>query len=212
MCRAALQKAVRKSAGGRAHVETNLGPHIDLPVIERALQLQSAAADIPEILPEQADRCIVGDLRAGFLHFLIIHQHIAGENQRLRAFTRPGETTVDEQFVESDFQLRIPPQVLPRKCQHPHQCKVLKRLSDKPLTKILLPFSTAFSTNVLKTSVHSTRERCPESCTNKRAARKGGCDIWIEQGSIPQLLPAISDQCRSWSARSARRPDLRALP
>src|SRR5580704_6189522 len=72
-------------------------------MIERALQLQSAAADVLEIFAKQADRHAIGNLSASLFGFLIVHQHRAGENHRLRAFTRRRQTTVHQQFVESDF-------------------------------------------------------------------------------------------------------------
>ena len=73
-------------------------------MFQRSLQLQAAAADIFEIFAKQPDRALRGDLRARFLEFLIVHQHFARKNQRLRALARGGQATIHQKFVESDFQ------------------------------------------------------------------------------------------------------------
>ncbi len=55
---AALEQAIGKPAGRSADIQTDLSRDGDIPVIEGALQLESAAADVLEIFAEQADRRI----------------------------------------------------------------------------------------------------------------------------------------------------------
>ncbi len=73
-------------------------------MIEGALQFESAAADVLEIIAEQSDNALRGNLRAGFLNFLIVDQHLACENESLGPFARCGQGAVHEKFVESNFQ------------------------------------------------------------------------------------------------------------
>ena len=76
---------------------------VDLPVIECALQLESAPADVLQIFAEQADHALSGDLRAGLLDLLVVHQNLARENQSVRPLARCGQPTIHKKFVESDF-------------------------------------------------------------------------------------------------------------
>src|ERR1700686_2272778 len=97
-------------------------------MFEGALQFESAASDVLQIFAEQANYAFRGDWSARFLELLIVHQHLARENKSLGTLTRGGQSAVHKQFVESNLQKLFYPQVLPRECQHPLQCKVLKRL------------------------------------------------------------------------------------
>ena len=73
-------------------------------MVERAFQLQSAAADVLEIFAEQANHALRGNLCSRFLDLLIVHQHLARKNKSLRPLARGGETAVHKEFVESNFQ------------------------------------------------------------------------------------------------------------
>ncbi len=106
---AVLQKTIRKTAGGCAHIKADLAGDIDVPVFECALQFQSAAADIFEIFSEQADHTLCGNLRAGFLDLLIFNQHFARENQRLSPLTRGRQSAVHKKFIESIFKKLLCP-------------------------------------------------------------------------------------------------------
>jgi hypothetical protein len=61
----------------------------------------------------------------------------------LRPLTRGGEAAIHQKFVESSLQSekRF---FLPRKCQHPLQCKVLKHLSQNHLGRYFAPFPQHF--------------------------------------------------------------------
>ena len=54
--RAVLQQTIGESSGRGANIEANLAPYIDVPMLKRALQLQSAAADILQIFAQQPNR------------------------------------------------------------------------------------------------------------------------------------------------------------
>jgi len=102
--RAPLQQAICKAAGGCANIKADLPRDLDLPVIERALQLESAPADISEILAEQTDGTRRRNLRAGLLDLLFFHKDLARKDEGLRAFARGCQTTLHKKFVESNFQ------------------------------------------------------------------------------------------------------------
>ena len=51
---AVLQHAVAEAPGGSADVETDFAMKIDLPVLERLLQLEPASADVAEIFAQQS--------------------------------------------------------------------------------------------------------------------------------------------------------------
>ena len=79
-----LEQAVREASGGGAHIKADFAGNVDPPIFESAFQLQTAAADIFQIFAKQPDCCFRSHLRAGFLKLLIVDQHLAGENERLR--------------------------------------------------------------------------------------------------------------------------------
>ena len=61
-------------------------------MIERALQLQSTAADVLQIFAEQTDRALSRNLRASLLDLLFFDQDLACKDQGLRAFARGGQS------------------------------------------------------------------------------------------------------------------------
>jgi hypothetical protein len=68
------------------------------------LELEPAAADISEILAEQSDGRIGGDLRAGFVDLLLVDEYLAGENQSLGSFAGRDQAAFYEKLVKSKFQ------------------------------------------------------------------------------------------------------------
>ena len=56
---AVLQEAVGEASGGGADVEANFSGDVDLPMRERVLQLQAAAAYVLQVLTEQANFGII---------------------------------------------------------------------------------------------------------------------------------------------------------
>ena len=100
-CGAALQQHVGESAGRRADVERLASGDVDLEGVERVGQLEPAAPDIGMIGRDQFDgRAVSTRCRpwspAGRT------PHLAGEDQRPRAFARSDEPTFDEQLIETE--------------------------------------------------------------------------------------------------------------
>jgi hypothetical protein len=85
--RSMLEEAIGKSSRRSPDVETNLAPNIDVPMLQRALKLQSSSADVFQILYEQPDSALSLDLYSCFFHFLLLDEHLARENERLRPLT-----------------------------------------------------------------------------------------------------------------------------
>ena len=78
-CRAALQQTVRKSARRSAEVHAHRAGRVNFEMIERRLQLVSAAAD-KLLLRLQFDGGIGRDLRAGLVRDLSRHQNLSGHD------------------------------------------------------------------------------------------------------------------------------------
>src|SRR5271154_518755 len=77
------------------------------------------------------------------------------------------------------------------------------------LTRFFSAFSTTFCTGVLKTSSSDMSLPCFAS-KNKKPPSRGG---FPDQNKFTQPFLLITfHRYRSWNARSARHPDLRALP
>jgi hypothetical protein len=76
-----------------------LAAYLDLPVFQRALKLQSAAAYVLQIFTEKADFTFRFYRRAGLFNFLPIDEHCAGEQQRLGTLTRGNESAFNQKLV-----------------------------------------------------------------------------------------------------------------
>ena len=98
----ALQKAIRESAGRRADVETRTPGDIQVKSIQRAGEFVTAAAHIRHAL-QDVDGSVACDTVAGLLHFLTRHQHLPGQHQRLRFFTRRSQTALDQELIEANL-------------------------------------------------------------------------------------------------------------
>src|SRR5258708_28926736 len=90
---------------GSAHIQTDLTFDADVPVLQSMLKLESPAADVSEIFAEQAHRGFCFHLRASFVEFLVVDQHLPRENESLRTFAGACQSAVDQKFVESEFQV-----------------------------------------------------------------------------------------------------------
>jgi len=146
---------------------------------------------------------------------LLVHQHLAGENQRLGAFSRSRQSPIHEQFVESNFHARIVRRIT-TKVPAPAPVQSAEASSAESVTKILCRFSTEFSTEMLKTPATQEGDRASTTSSQQVPGRKkpptqGGL-AHVCGGIIPLLLPAASDRYRSWRERFARRRAPRALP
>ena len=102
---AALQQHVGEAAGRRADVERAPAGGVDAEGVERAGELDAAAADVGMIRRDELDARVGGDRGAGLRDDLAVDRHLAGENQRPRALARGREAAIDEGDVETDFVL-----------------------------------------------------------------------------------------------------------
>ena len=100
---AALEQHVGEAARRRADVEGAPPGDVDAEGVERARQLDAAAADVRVIRGGQLDAGVDGDRRAGFRDDLAVDRHLSGENQRPRALARRREAAVDEGDIEADL-------------------------------------------------------------------------------------------------------------
>src|SRR5215472_2521854 len=145
-----LQQAIGETAGGCADVDTNLPGDVDVPMLKRALQLQSAAADVLQVLAQHANHTVSLNLRAGLFDLLLIHQHFACKDERLGALARCGQPALHKKFVQSRFQINFsftdPTRVPAHASVQSAEASV-----DESVTQVLCLFSTEFSTNMLKT-------------------------------------------------------------
>ena len=98
-----LQHAVGEAAGRGSHIDAGESVQRDAPMGERALQLETAAADVPQVGAEQADGGGRRDGGAGFVDALLVDQNPARENERLSAFAGGGMTQIDQQLVQTQL-------------------------------------------------------------------------------------------------------------
>ena len=98
-----LQKTVSEPSRGSTNIKADIPCDSDIPMLEGALQLQSPAADIPEVIRKQSNHALRRNLSARFLKFLIVHQNFSRKNERLRALARSGQPSIHKKLVDSDF-------------------------------------------------------------------------------------------------------------
>jgi RNA polymerase sigma-70 factor, ECF subfamily len=96
-----LQHAVGEAAGGGSYVEAETAGEVDLPVTQCGFELESAAADIAEIVAEHAKCGGVRNGVAGLFDLLFIDEDTSSDDERLGALTRTGESALDEQPVQT---------------------------------------------------------------------------------------------------------------
>src|ERR1700722_1143941 len=98
----ALEKTIRESAGRCAHVEAGPSGHIDRKMIERGGELESSTAYVGNAL-EHLDTGVIGDAVAGLRTLLPIDDHLSGQDQGLRSFSRFCEPAVHHELIEATF-------------------------------------------------------------------------------------------------------------
>src|SRR5262249_43512940 len=129
------------------------------------IQLESAAANIAQILAQQANRGLGFNAFARFLDLLTINQNFAGENQRLCALARLRQSAFEQKFVESDLHKHPPRQEFLLTTEVPASKSVqsVQAFVAELLPKLLSGFSTRFCTVMLKTCgampAHSTKNK-----------------------------------------------------
>jgi hypothetical protein len=66
---------------------------------QSAFEFEPAAADVAQVVSQQAQRGGFGDGMAGLVDFLFIDEHASGEDKGLRAFAAGKESALYKQFV-----------------------------------------------------------------------------------------------------------------
>ena len=102
--RAVLEEAVGEASGGGADVQAGEVLDGDRPVGEGAFELQAAAADVAEVVAEQAEDGVGGDRGSRLVDaldgfFRGADQDASGEDEGLGAFAGLGVSSVNEEFI-----------------------------------------------------------------------------------------------------------------
>ena len=98
-----LQQAIGEAPGGGANIHAALVSNVNVPVLQRPRQFQSAATDKRLVVAKDADGGVFFDVRTCLLNLLLVDQHSAGKDERLAALPRGREPALEEQFVEPRF-------------------------------------------------------------------------------------------------------------
>jgi hypothetical protein len=101
--RATLEHAVGEAARGGSDIDATEIGEVDVPVGERALEFEAAAADVFEIRAEETNDSVGGDGGTWLVNTLFVDENTAGEDESLRAFARGGVALVDEKLVNTVF-------------------------------------------------------------------------------------------------------------
>ena len=75
----------------------------DAKILERAFELQSAAAGVAQRRAGYFDSRILGDTRTGFVDPLAIRPHLPRHEQCLGALARGGQSALNHQHVDARF-------------------------------------------------------------------------------------------------------------
>ncbi len=97
--RSGLQEDVGEAAGGRADIEADFAGDVERKVVQRARELESAAAHVGRA-GEHVHGAIVRDQVAGFGRLLPVDAHLSGHDEGLGFLAGFGETAVDHQTVQ----------------------------------------------------------------------------------------------------------------
>lgn len=105
LLRAVLQHAVGKAAGGCTNVHAHLACRGKRKHLHRLLQLQPAPAYIGNIVPPHLYAGPFAHRGAGLIHFLFVHEHHAGHNQRLGAFAAGHKAVLAKVLIQPKFHI-----------------------------------------------------------------------------------------------------------
>ena len=106
--RAASEKHVGESAGGRTDVERLSPVDTDVKCVERVGELHPAAADVRVIGCGEADVGVGIHLRARFRLGLSVDADLSGQDQRARPLARRREAAFDNQLIQTNAQCLQP--------------------------------------------------------------------------------------------------------
>lgn len=99
---ALLKKAVGKTAGGSAHIQTNSAVGIKFQIVERAIELFSPARDVAVGLGQGDGGARFNGL-AGFDDRFSVEQNAPGQNKGLRFGARGGQSEFNKSVIEAGF-------------------------------------------------------------------------------------------------------------
>lgn len=99
----ALEHAVGEAPSRSSYVDAGKTSEVDGPVSKRPLKLESAAAHIFEIRPEEANDGLFEDGSSGLVDALVVDKDAAGEDESLGALAGGGVTLIHEKLVEADL-------------------------------------------------------------------------------------------------------------
>ena len=96
-----------------------------MPVVERFLQFEAAAAHVLEVFAQESNIGCAVDASSGFIDFLPVHQDLTGENEGLGAFAGGGQAAFEQKLVETNFQRESRRWILPsiRKPEFKSSCR-----------------------------------------------------------------------------------------
>jgi len=96
-----LQHTVGEAPGGGADVQAGAIGEVDRPVSERAFELEAAAADVAEVVAEQAQAGVTRYRRTGFIDALVVYQNAAGEDKSVGTFAGGDQAMLDQSLVQT---------------------------------------------------------------------------------------------------------------
>ena len=95
-----LQDAVGKPSGRSAHVDARAPLQRDPPMLECVFQLEPAAADVAQVIAQQAQHGSLVDWGPRLLHALFGDQHAPSQDERLRALARGRQPPLHQRLVQ----------------------------------------------------------------------------------------------------------------
>jgi len=98
-----LEHAVGEASGRGSDVQAEASGEVDVPMAQRGFELESATADVAEVVAENAERSAVGNGMTGLVEFLLVDKDAASEDERLGALASRSESALNEEFVEPYF-------------------------------------------------------------------------------------------------------------
>jgi hypothetical protein len=97
-----LEQAVGEATGGGSDVDADPAVRIDLEGIERALELEAAAADVALFFFD-LERGVFGELGGGLVDDAVAAADFSGEDESLGLLAGVAEATGDEKCVDTVF-------------------------------------------------------------------------------------------------------------
>ena len=104
-----LQHTVGEAAGGGTDVHADFSVRRQREALHRLFQLQSATADVADVVAAHLDLGVFLDHLAGLVHLLLVDEDDAGHDHGLGALTALDQTMLNQILIQSDFQDTVSP-------------------------------------------------------------------------------------------------------